>query len=83
MGDRPDHRQLPRACVPSIDRLHAICPGSDVEVPRLPEVEKHRPGLVEQGENPHRPIVRDQLEIRHAASQKRVSLSKIVMKIKT
>ena len=34
--------------------LNAICPWSDVEAAGLTEVEQHRPGIVQQGEDPQR-----------------------------
>jgi hypothetical protein len=50
--DRSDRRKLPGARVFGIDPLNPICPGSDVETAGLTEVEEHRPGAMEQGEDP-------------------------------
>jgi hypothetical protein len=73
-SDRPDRRKLPRTIVFSVDQLNAICPRSDVEAAGLTEVEEHRPGIVQQGENPKRAVGGDQVEIGHAASEERVGL---------
>jgi hypothetical protein len=63
--------------------LDAIRPWSDLEAPRLSEVEQYRPGVVQQSEEPHRPVCGDQVEIGHAASQQGVSLIELVPKIET
>ena len=49
--------------------------------PRLPEVEQHRPGLVQQGEDPQRAVGGDQVEIGHAAPEQRVALAQVVMNV--
>ena len=61
--------------------LNPICPWSDVEAAGLTEVEEHRPGLVQQGEDPHRAVGGDQVEIGHAASEQRVSLAQVVVDV--
>src|SRR5687767_5731162 len=50
-SDRPDCRKLPRAIVFGVDGLNPIRPPSDVEAPRLTEVDEHRPGIVQQRED--------------------------------
>jgi hypothetical protein len=43
-----------RSHVPTfgVDQLNAICPWSAVEAAGLTEVESHRPGIVQEGEDP-------------------------------
>src|SRR5437870_13286364 len=72
-SDRAKYRKLPDANVFGVDQLNPIRPWSDVEAAGLPEVEKHRPGIVQQGEDPPRAVGGDQLEIGDAASEQRVS----------
>src|SRR5688572_20456622 len=69
----PERRQLPRASVPGVDQLHAICPWSDVEASGNTEVQQHNPGIVQQGEDPQRAACSDQVEIGHTASEQRVT----------
>ena len=57
-SDRPECRKLPRTHVFGVDRLNPIRPGSDVEAAGLTEVEQHRPGIVQQGEDPQRAVRR-------------------------
>jgi len=45
-----------RANVFGVDQLDPICPWSDVEAAGLTEVESHRPGIVQPGEDPLDPI---------------------------
>ena len=62
----PDCRKLPRTDVLGVDQLNAICPWGDVEAAGLTEptkVEEHRPGIVQQGEDPQRAVGGDQVEI--------------------
>ena len=66
-----------------IGQLDAIRPRSDVEAAGLTEVEEHRPGIVQQGEDPQRAVSGDQVEIRHAAPEQRVSLAEVVMNVQT
>ena len=79
----PSRRKLPRTSVFGVDQLNAICPWSDVEAAGLTEVEEHRPGIVQQGEDPQRAVGGDQVEIGHAASEQRVSLAEVVMNVQT
>jgi len=53
-GDRPERRKLPHASVLGVDQLDSIRPRRDVEAAGLTEVEQHRPGVVQQGEDPQR-----------------------------
>jgi hypothetical protein len=80
-GDLSDSRKLPLANTLGVDQLNAICPSSDVEAARLTEVEEHRPGLVQQGEHPQRAVAGDQVEIRHAPSEQRVSVAEVVVNV--
>jgi hypothetical protein len=86
--DRPDCRKLPCTDVFGVDqagvnRVNAIRPRRDVEAVGLTEIEEHRPGMVQQGEDPLRAVGGDQVEIGHAASEQRVSLAEVVMKVQT
>ena len=56
--DRPECRKLPRTDVLGVDQPDPICPRSDVEAAGLAEVEQHRPGIVQQGEDPQRTVWR-------------------------
>ena len=51
--------------------------------PGSTEVEQHRPGIVQQGEDPQRAVGGDQVEIGHAASEQRVALAQVVMDVQT
>src|SRR4029450_14147079 len=82
-SDRPDRRKLPPTNVFGVDQLNAIGPWSDVEAAWLTEAEEHRPGTVQQGEDPQRAARGDQVEIGHAASEQRVSLAEVVMDVQT
>jgi hypothetical protein len=53
-GDRATCRKLPRTNVFGVDQLDPVRPWSDVEAAGLAEVEEHRPGIVQQGEDPQR-----------------------------
>ena len=66
-----------------VDQLNPIRPWRDVEAAGLAEVEQHRPGIVQQGEDPQRAVGGDQVEIGHAASEQRVSLAEVVMNVQT
>src|SRR6266550_1694500 len=61
--DRAEYRKLPRTIVFGADQLNAIGPWCDVEAAGLTEVEQHRPGIVQEGEDPKRAIGGDQVEI--------------------
>ena len=63
-------------------RLNPIRPWRDVEAAGLTEVEQHRPGIVQQGEDPQRAVGGDQIEIGHAASEQRMSLAEIVVDVR-
>ncbi len=54
-----------------------------VEAAGLTEVEEHRPGSVQQGEDPQRAVGGDQVEIGHAASEQRVALAQVVVDVQT
>ena len=64
-----------------VDQLNPIRPWGDVEAARLAEVEQHRPGIVQQLEDPQWAVGGDQVEIGHAASEQRVSLAEVVMDV--
>ena len=57
----------------------AIRPGRDVDGAGLPEVDEHRPGLVQQREDAQRAVGGDQVEIGHPASEQRVALAEVVV----
>ena len=82
-SDHSDRRKLPRTSVLGVNQRHAIRPWSDVKAGRLTEVDQHRPGLVQQREEPQRAIGGDQVEVGHAASEQRVSLAQVVMNVQT
>src|SRR5204863_9660496 len=82
-SDRAKYRKLPDTNVYGVDHLSPICPRRDVEAAGLIEVEEHRPGMVQQGEDPQRAVGGDQVEIGHAAPEQRVSLAEVVLKVQT
>jgi hypothetical protein len=49
----------------------------------LTEVEQYRAGIVQQSEDAQRTFAGDQVEVRHAAPEQRVSLTKVVVDIQT
>jgi len=53
-SDRPEYRKLSRTNVLGVDSLNPICPRCDVETAGFIKVEQHRPGIVQQGEDPQR-----------------------------
>ena len=61
----------------------AIGPSRDIEAARLTEIEEQRPGVVQQREDPQRPVGGDQVEIGHAAPEQRVSLAEVIVNAKT
>jgi hypothetical protein len=65
-----------------VDQLNPIAHGV-MSTRGAPEVEQHRPGLVQQGEDPSGPIGRDQVRVGHAAPQQRVSLAEVVVDIQS
>ncbi len=75
--------EAPTCHVFGVDQLNAIRPWSDVEAAGLTEIEQHRPGIVQQGEDPQRAVGGDQVEIGHAASEQRVSLAEVVVNVQT
>jgi hypothetical protein len=79
--DFPKCGKLPRTGVGGVDHLNPIRPWSDVEAAGLTEVEEHRPGIVQQGEDPQRAVGGDQVEIGHAASEQRVALAELVVDV--
>src|SRR5947207_5855306 len=82
-SDRAKYRKLPRTNVLGVDQLNPICPRSDVEAAGLIEVEQHRSGTVQQGEDPQRAGRGDQVEIGHAPSEQRVPGAEVVMNAET
>src|SRR5262245_26126177 len=74
--DRTNDRKLPCTGVSGVDLPNPIRPWCDVEVAALTEVEQHRPRIVQEGEDPQRAIGGDHVEVRHAAPEHRVSLSR-------
>src|ERR1700736_2310038 len=51
-GDRAKHRKLPQAAIFSIDQLDPVSPWRDVKAAGLTELEQHRLGVVQEGEDP-------------------------------
>jgi hypothetical protein len=49
----------------------------------MAEVEQHRPGVVQQGEDPHRAVGDDQVEIGHAASEQRVPFAEVIVNVQS
>ena len=80
-GDLAEYRELPRPGVLGVDQLDPVRPRSDVEAAGLTEVEQHRPGVVQQLEDPQRAVGGDEVEIGHAASEQRVSLAEVVVDV--
>ena len=81
------HRRfgLPAKSPPEMEKLikTADRQAAFLEATRLAEVEQHWPGIVQQGEKPHRPVCGEQVEIGHAATQQRVPLAEVVMNVQT
>jgi hypothetical protein len=75
---RSECAKLARTDVVGVDQLNPICPRRAVDAAGLAEIQQHRPGAVQQGEDAQRAVVSDQVEIGHAASEQRVSLAKVV-----
>ena len=50
-NDRAEHRELPYACIASIDALNAFRPSSDIERAGISKVEQHRARTVQQAEH--------------------------------
>src|SRR5579871_5092428 len=78
-SDGTKGRKLPDTVVCGVDQLNAIRPWSDVKAAGLTEVEEHRPGIVQEAEDPQRAVGGDQVEIGHSASEQWVSLAEVVM----
>jgi len=77
--DHPDQRQLPRTGGRRGHGSNAIRPRAAFEVATwYREVEQHRPGVVQQVEDPRRPVGGDEVEIRHPAAEQRVSVAEVV-----
>ena len=55
-GDRAKHREVSHAFVCGVDAPDPIRPRHDVEAAGLTEVEQHRPGMMEQGQDPERAV---------------------------
>src|SRR4029077_104381 len=82
-SDRAKYRELPHTGILSVDQLNPIRPWSDVQATGLTEVEQHRPGIVEEREDPQRTGRGDQVEVGHAASEQRVPRAEVVMNVQT
>src|SRR5215212_6447246 len=80
-GDVAQDWKLPIIGICGIDHLNPIGPGRDVEANGLSEVEEHRPGIVQQGEDPKRAVGGNQVEIGHAPPEQRVALTEIVLNV--
>ena len=50
-SDLAKDRELPHAIVPGVDQPDSIRPRRNVETAGFTEVEEHRPGVVQQGED--------------------------------
>jgi hypothetical protein len=73
--------QLPCPGVAGVDHLHSICPQRDVEGAGRTEVDEHRLRAVEESEDAQRTAGGDQVEIRHAPPEQRVSLAEFVVDV--
>src|SRR5438105_11920441 len=80
-GDRAKYRKLPRTDIFSIDQLDPVSPWSDVKAAGLTEVEQHRPGVVQQGEDPQRAVGGHEVQIGHTAPEQGVALTEVVMNV--
>src|SRR5207244_100783 len=76
---RANYRKLPGTSIGCVDQLNSIRPRRDVEAAGRTEVEQHRPGMVQQSEDPQRAVGSDQVEIGHTVPEQRVSLAEVVM----
>jgi hypothetical protein len=63
--------------------VNPISPWSDVEGAGLSEIEQYRSGIVQQGKNPPWAVGSDQVEVRHAAPEQRVSPAEVVANVQT
>jgi hypothetical protein len=80
----PRPRRAPEAPTRRRTRRRPAGPGqptSDVEAAGLTEVEQHRPGVVQQLEDPQRAVGGHEVEIGHAASEQRVPLAEVVVDV--
>ena len=73
-GDGSDDGKLPGARAVGVDMPDPVRPRGDVDAAGLTEVEQHRPGVVEQLEDPARAFGRGEVEVWHPASEQRVPL---------
>jgi hypothetical protein len=82
-GDRAEYRNLPWAGVGGVDQPDPVCPFGDFDAAGIAEVEQHRPGLVQQGEDPHRAVGGDQVEIGHATPEQRVPFAEVIVNVQS
>jgi hypothetical protein len=82
-GDRADYRKLPWAGVGGVDQPDPVCPSGDFDAAGVAEVEQHRQGVVQQGEDPHRAVGGDQVEIGHAAPGQRVPFAEVIVNVQS
>src|SRR5258708_29858675 len=80
--DGAKYGKLPDTTIFGVDQLDPIGPWRDVEATGFTEVEQHRPGSVQEGEDAQLTARGNQVEIRHAAAEQRVSLTEVVMDVK-
>src|SRR6516225_4740808 len=82
-SDPSKYRKFPHTIVFGVDQLNPACPGSDVKAAGFIEVEEHRSGSVQQGEDPQWAVGADHVEIGHATTEQRVLLAEVVVNVQT
>src|SRR5215213_4402932 len=80
-SDLAQYWKLPPTSVFRVNQLDAITPSGDLQVAGLTEVEQHGPSIMQQREDAHRAVGRDQVEVGHAAPEQRMSPTEAVMNV--
>src|SRR5690606_16241567 len=65
----------------SIDQMNPIRPGCNIEAARFTKVEQHRTSTVQQREYAPGTVCGTDVEVGHAPSEQRMSLSEVVVNI--
>jgi len=82
-GGRAEYRKLPWAGVRGVDQPDPVCPSGDFDAAGIAEVEEHRQGVVQQGEDPRRAVGGDHVEIGHAAPEQRVPFAEVIVNVQS
>src|SRR5262245_56632406 len=81
--DNAERRKLPDTSVSSTDQPNSIRSWGDVEGAGLVEIDQYRSGIVQQAEHSLRTAGGEQVEVRHATPEQRVSLTEVVVNVET